>query len=247
MPSSPGQMASYSLTNGHASPFAAEANTTRALSADSESESSPAEDAAAQGASSDEDAPGEEYDEDEEMASDTESSDDEDADGEPDGDYDSETPLPEQANGRRSRSSSSSEDSVRPTKRKASVEEDEDIMANPELYGLRRSVRGISAAFMHRLTSHQGRARPTRRIVRSADPIGKLCSNPSTFRWIAAMKMMSLIVFRPARGNGQRRGRVRSSPLLRRTTSTYAVLQLRTDLRLLHISPSTPTLVQMAM
>ena len=34
----------------------------------------------------------------------------------------------------------SSSDSVRPVKRKAHVEEDEYIKANPELYGLRRSV-----------------------------------------------------------------------------------------------------------
>jgi chromodomain-helicase-DNA-binding protein 1 len=34
----------------------------------------------------------------------------------------------------------SSSDSSRPAKRKAKIEEDEYIMANPELYGLRRSV-----------------------------------------------------------------------------------------------------------
>jgi chromodomain-helicase-DNA-binding protein 1 len=41
--------------------------------------------------------------------------------------------------------SSSSHESRRPNKRKAGIEDDEDIMNNPELYGIRRSVRCIPA------------------------------------------------------------------------------------------------------
>jgi chromodomain-helicase-DNA-binding protein 1 len=147
-------MASDMLTNGHASPSDLNVTTTGNLSATSESEQSLHEDSAAQGASSDEDAPGEQDDTDEHMASDTESSDDEDADGEADGDYDSESPAPAEVDGRHSRSSSS-DDSSRPPKRKASVEDDEHITQNPELYGLRRSVRGIPVLRIHGLTSHR--------------------------------------------------------------------------------------------
>ena len=141
-------MAAYPLTNGHPSPSDPNVTATGGLCATSDSEQSMNEDSAAQGASSDEDAPGEQDDTDEQMASDSESSDDEDADGEPDGDYDSETPPPAEVHGRHSRSSSS-EDSVRPPKRKPSVEDDEHIMENPELYGLRRSVRGFTCLLMH--------------------------------------------------------------------------------------------------
>lgn len=45
---------------------------------------------------------------------------------------------------------SPSEDSQRPTKRKHAVEDDEHILANPELYGLRRSVR----ASINNITRH---------------------------------------------------------------------------------------------
>jgi chromodomain-helicase-DNA-binding protein 1 len=60
-----------------------------------------------------------------------------------DADFDiDESPAPVASNPRREASSSSSE-SRRPAKRKAGVDEDEHILANPELYGLRRSVRVI--------------------------------------------------------------------------------------------------------
>jgi chromodomain-helicase-DNA-binding protein 1 len=63
---------------------------------------------------------------------------DADADADADGDYDIETPP--QAPSSPSRSEQSlSEESVRPPKRKALHDEDF-IMNNPELYGLRRSV-----------------------------------------------------------------------------------------------------------
>lgn len=128
--------------NGHSSPQAMDENTTADLSAHSDSELSDTKNNAAQDPSSDEDAPGEEYSEDEEMADATDSSEDADADGEPDGDYDSETPPPAQARSSREQSSTSQE-SRRPAKRKASAEGDDYITQNPELYGLRRSVRSI--------------------------------------------------------------------------------------------------------
>jgi chromodomain-helicase-DNA-binding protein 1 len=112
---------------------------------------------------SDADAPGEEYDEDEEMAVASDSSQDVDAEGEPDGDYDSESPPSEQAESDRARSSSP--ESSRPLKRKASDEGEDYIEQNPELYGLRRSVRGCHSPCVHKLTAAQGRARPSRRIV----------------------------------------------------------------------------------
>jgi len=62
----------------------------------------------------------------------------EDAEGEEDDDFQS--PINEDDNTRRA--SISSEDSTRPSKRKAAPAEDDDFMTqNPELYGLRRSVR----------------------------------------------------------------------------------------------------------
>ena len=66
--------------------------------------------------------------------------DDEDAPGEDDADYDVGTPPPEQAD-RVEDDRSSSEDSLRPGRRKKKVDEDELMEQNPELYGLRRSVR----------------------------------------------------------------------------------------------------------
>lgn len=69
----------------------------------------------------------------------TESSNNDDGAGSEDADYDMETPPPlEAGNVREERSLS--QDSRRPAKRKAGLEDDEHIMNNPELYGLRRSV-----------------------------------------------------------------------------------------------------------
>jgi len=66
----------------------------------------------------------------------------EEAQGESDdADFDiEENPTPAATNGGRHDRSTSTE-SRRPAKRKLGVEEDEHILANPELYGLRRSVR----------------------------------------------------------------------------------------------------------
>lgn len=67
--------------------------------------------------------------------------DEEDAEGEEDADFDEETPPQEPADGMR-HDRSPSEESVRPGKRKAEEVDDEEYMKlNPELYGLRRSVR----------------------------------------------------------------------------------------------------------
>ena len=68
------------------------------------------------------------------------SSQDEDALGSDDADYEIESPLPPTIQVTRD-ALSSSDDSRRPSKRKAGIEEDEYIMNNPELYGIRRSVR----------------------------------------------------------------------------------------------------------
>ncbi|KAL5438051.1 hypothetical protein PMIN07_005582 [Paraphaeosphaeria minitans] len=135
--------------NGHSSPIASDTAMTSAPSPPSEDALSETQEPAA--ASSDEDgdadADGEEYEENEQMDIDAETS--EDAEGEADSDFGSDSPPPEED--RRRARSSSSQGSSRPSKRKASVEDD--FEANPELYGLRRS----------------GRARPSRRVVDSSD------------------------------------------------------------------------------
>lgn len=58
--------------------------------------------------------------------------------GSDDGDFEVESPMPTDHNTRNTRSSS--QESRRVPKRKAGIEEDEDIRNNPELYGIRRSV-----------------------------------------------------------------------------------------------------------
>lgn len=68
----------------------------------------------------------------------SESDQDDDAEGEDDADYDVESPPPEDDNLRPA--SHSSHSSVRPGKRKSSMDEDDFMTQNPELYGLRRSV-----------------------------------------------------------------------------------------------------------
>jgi chromodomain-helicase-DNA-binding protein 1 len=67
---------------------------------------------------------------------------DEDAEGEADADFDEETPPPGPVGGMR-HDRSLSEDSVRPGKRKAEIDDEEYMKLNPELYGLRRSVRTL--------------------------------------------------------------------------------------------------------
>ena len=67
------------------------------------------------------------------------SSNEEDAIGSDDADYDMETPPPADMETSHT-ARSSSQDSRRPAKRKAAIEEDTYILKNPELYGIRRSV-----------------------------------------------------------------------------------------------------------
>jgi chromodomain-helicase-DNA-binding protein 1 len=165
MPSPSGHRDSLPYTNGHPSPLAVHVAPTNSPSPQSDSDLSDAREPAAAEPSSDVDAPGEEYDEDEPMAVDSDSSADVDAEGEPDGDYDSDSPPSEHAPSSRAQSVSS-QDSSRPPKRKASADKDDYMTQNPELYGLRRSVGGVQDPRENRLTVVQGRARPSRRIVR---------------------------------------------------------------------------------
>ncbi|KAF2199926.1 chromo domain-containing protein 1 [Delitschia confertaspora ATCC 74209] len=164
MPSPSSHSAHYPLTNGHLSPLANNVTNADEISSHSGSELSDAKDAIAEDASSSDEPQGDDYDEDED-ADGTSESEDVDAEGEPDGDYDSETPPPVQHESDHG-GSSTSEESTRPPKRKASVEDDEYITQNPELYGLRRS----------------GRARPHRRIVESSDEGDYSSDQPRTKR-----------------------------------------------------------------
>lgn len=64
---------------------------------------------------------------------------------EQDADFDEETPPPEASNGMRHDGSSSEED-VRSGKRRGTVDDEQYMKQNPELYGLRRSVRMVLPA-----------------------------------------------------------------------------------------------------
>ena len=66
-----------------------------------------------------------------------------------DGEFDLESPPPAETNGALD-DRSTSNDSRRPAKRKAGVEDDDYIINNPELYGLRRSVSLGHASMLHR-------------------------------------------------------------------------------------------------
>jgi chromodomain-helicase-DNA-binding protein 1 len=143
MPSPPHFNTSLPLTNGHLSPLAVTVTNADDLASHSESELSDIKDPTAEDLSSDEEPQGGSYNIPMADTVTSDTSEDEDAEGEVDGDYDSETPPPAQLESNRA-SSSSSEESRRPPKRKASVEDDDVISQNPELYGLRRSVRLIS-------------------------------------------------------------------------------------------------------
>jgi chromodomain-helicase-DNA-binding protein 1 len=92
---------------------------------------------------------------------------DDDAEGEEDAEFSEQSPAPEAVDGMR-HDRLSSEDSLRPSKRKADVDDDEYMKQNPELYGLRRSVRANRAASTRLADALlQGRARPSRRVVRA--------------------------------------------------------------------------------
>jgi len=108
---------------------------------------------------SDVDAPGDDQVEDEDAAAASDSSEDVDAEGEPDGDYDSESPPSEHAESDDA-PSPKSQDSGRPPKRKASTEKEDFITQNPELYGLRRSVRVMHRYSVAQANSHAGSSPP---------------------------------------------------------------------------------------
>lgn len=128
---------SIPYTNGHAPLSTLDAALSPTYPPPSDSGDSDAGEAAA-ASSDEEDADGEDYNEEDQMEID-EAESSEDAEGEADSDFGSET-SPQEEERRRARSSTSAE-SNRPVKRKASVEDD--FSSHPELYGLRRSVRGL--------------------------------------------------------------------------------------------------------
>ena len=96
---------------------------------------------------------------------------DEDAPGEEDADYEMASPIHEAADEMQHDrpSSSSSEEDVRSGKRKPEIDDEEYMKQNPELYGLRRSVRTLHCVYLRNSLTRcqQGRARPTRRVVRA--------------------------------------------------------------------------------
>lgn len=94
----------------------------------------------------------------------SQSEDEEDAAGSEDADYAAESPPSPPSNGSR-RNSLSSDTSSQPRKRKVEVDDDQFMQQNPELYGLRRSVRSMPPISRAPLTLEQGRARPARRVV----------------------------------------------------------------------------------
>lgn len=180
---------SVPYTNGHSSPITFDTAVPSAPSPPSEDAASETQEAAA--ASSDEDgdadADGEEYDEDERMEVDAESS-EEDAEGEADSDFGSDSPPPEED--RRRAGSSTSQESNRPSKRKASVEDD--FEANPELYGLRRSVSDMLIA-SHLPADHSlGPSASNPPHCWYSSLVLRLCL--TLFRSIALMKRMPLIL-----------------------------------------------------
>jgi len=131
------------LPNGHLSPLASNVMNVDDPARFSDSELSDAKEVAPiQPLSSDSASPVmEDEDAEQDVQMTSPSSQDEDAEGSEDGDYSAEIPaVPQSDDARADRSST--EQSQRPAKRKASVDDDEHMQMNPELYGLRRSVSG---------------------------------------------------------------------------------------------------------
>ncbi|KAJ9647797.1 ATP-dependent DNA helicase Hrp3 [Coniosporium apollinis] len=150
-PSLPRSNPSSYLQNGHLSPLAHNVTNADELPGRSGSELSEAKDAAVEPPSSGLDSQGAVQDDNVADMATSESSQDEDAEGEADADYEFETAPPAESNAQEAESSSE-EEPRRSLKRPASAEDDDYMMNNPELYGLRRS----------------GRARPNRRVVESS-------------------------------------------------------------------------------
>lgn len=136
---------------------------------------------------------------------------DEDAPGEEDADFDEVTPPPEQADAAH-RAPSSSESSSRSGKRKAEEVDDEAYMKqNPELYGLRRSVRidGLNQTFTTLTCCLQGRAKPARRVVRAHDSTYRVHHANCLDRLTALMKRkMMKTTSTPADGGNAKRSLV---------------------------------------
>lgn len=132
---------SLPLTNGHLSPLAHNVTNASDLSSRSGSELSEAKDGPpAEAPSSGADSQGLTLDGDTANMVTSESSHTEDADGSEDAEYDAETPAPAQSDAGRE-DPPSEESSARSRKRKASINDDDYMLQDPELYGLRRSVR----------------------------------------------------------------------------------------------------------
>lgn len=155
-----------SLPNGHISPPSAHNQANQIIPSESDSELSEAIDPPNTILSS---LPhGDERDaEDTYTPDDSASSHDQDAIGSDDADYDMEGSPAVEAPVRDT--SSPSQTSSRLGKRKASVEEEDFMGKNPELYGLRRSVRSpLSLDYLFTEGFNQGRPRPSRRVVSAA-------------------------------------------------------------------------------
>ncbi len=107
---------------------------------------------------------------------------DEDAPGSEDADYETET-LPPPPSEAHHMERTTSEESNKSNKRKSSFEDDEFILKDPELYGLRRSVSAVMfprSMFLCSLGYFcQGRAKSYRRVVSAASPssLSRLESN----------------------------------------------------------------------
>lgn len=130
------------MTNGHLSPVGDTSIANDDASYDSGSDLSEIREAPVIEASpSVSSTPHRPYDFDNEDAESSEESDDNNDNGSDDGDFDVEESIAETTHRSARIDRSSSHDSRRPTKRKLGIEDDQYIKANPELYGLRRSVR----------------------------------------------------------------------------------------------------------
>ena len=130
----------HSYQNGNLSPHPAKSENTTAIASDSDSDLSDAIDIPNVSPPYGNGGERAENGEDEEQMSDAESSHDEDAMGSDDPDYDMATP-PAQNGGSIGDARSSSQESPQQRKRKTGGVEQDDFMLNdPELYGLRRSV-----------------------------------------------------------------------------------------------------------
>lgn len=164
---------SQPMPNGHLSPPPIYNSMAQVLPSDSESDLSEAIDAP-NTASSSSPVPDAENGVNGRYKADTsESSHDEDALGSDDADFelDNSPPALQQPT---HPTRSSSETSSRLGKRKASVEDDGFMLADPELYGLRRSVSHRRDSAYHAEPRLQGRPRPSRRVVITPFPASQV-------------------------------------------------------------------------